>query len=106
VAKRLKWVWYKRALEDARSGLKMVPERAYFPTGEPDQMPDVYYQYKQCKAWNTLWWPGTVADQPHILMDEFMMCQAAEQEFENADLPPMREQHLSLMRAEQERRGF
>jgi hypothetical protein len=106
VVNRLKWAWYKNALEDLRSGLKMVPERVYFPKGEPDQMPEVYYQYKQCKTWNSLWWPGTIADQPHILMDEFNACQSAEYEFENTVLPPMQEQHLSLIRAEQARKGY
>jgi hypothetical protein len=81
----------------------MLPERAFFKEGEPDQMPEVYFQYLDCKHWNTLWWPGTVADQPHILMDEFNACRAAEIEFDSVEKPPMEEQHLSLIRAEEQR---
>lgn len=70
-------------------------------------MPDVFYIYKQCQHWNTLWWPGTIADQPHLLMSEFDACNSAELEFENTVLPPLQEQHLSLIRAEEQRqRGY
>ncbi len=101
----LKWMWYKDKIEDMRSGLKMVPEKYFFPDGDPGQMPEVFYTFKECRFWNTLWWPGTLADQPHILMDEFNACQSAEYNFENNVLPPMLEQHLSLIRAEEQRQA-
>lgn len=82
----------------------MVPERAYFPQGEPDQMPDIYRTYRQCKSWNQLYWPGSLSDQPYLFMLEMDMCQAAEDEFEAVHRPYLAEQHDSIRKAKLEAR--
>jgi hypothetical protein len=94
----LKWSEYKRLIDhDLQSGLRRVPERILFKEGHPDKPPQVLALYRQCEKWGK-WWEGGVADQPHLLMAEFEMCQAAIAYFERVELP-------YLMRTHQERLG-
>lgn len=90
VAQRLKWDYYQQRVQDVAdttSKLRQYPPTYFFPQGEPPQMPAVYSRYLQCKAWHKLWWPGGLADQPYLLMQEFDACRAGEQEFAAHGLP-------------------
>lgn len=53
----------------------------------PESVPDCYVKYKKCERWGN-WWPGGLADQPHILMMEFLSCLSGEARFSN-DYKPM-----------------
>ncbi len=90
---RLRWELYKSLIQDMRSGLRKAKQDYWFPDGEPDQMPEVYGLYQQCHEWNTLWWPGGIADQPHILMMEFDECALAVAEFKAHDMADLQETH-------------
>ena len=60
-------------------------------------MPEVYGLYQQCKEWDTLWWPGGIADQPHLLMMEFDECAAGVAEFKAEDMPALVDAHKKGM---------
>lgn len=51
------------------------------------EMPEVYRLWRTCKQNNSLFWQGNIADQPHVLMLEFTVCENAynafQQELEN-----------------------
>lgn len=81
VANGLRWQLYKKLLaEDQhfKSPLRNYRPEHVFPDGLNPQVPDVYLTYLQCKRWNTLWWDGALAEQPHILMAEFDACAAGD----------------------------
>ncbi len=60
-------------------------------------MPEQYFVYLQCKRWNRPYFDGSLADQPHIFMEELEVCQRAEERFRDAELP-----RLKKLEAEQE----
>ena len=49
------------------------------------EMPEVYRLWRMCQNNNSLWWPGGMANQPHLLMMEFVVCNNVRQQFQ-ADL--------------------
>lgn len=55
------------------------------------EMPEPYRLWRMCEEHSSLWWPGGVSNQPHILMAEFAACEAAYSDF--------REQHRNIARA-------
>ena len=94
VRKRLAWDTFHYLAKNRQSGLnKYTSESYWFPDGEPEQMPEVYTTYQQCKTWGKLWWDGGIADQPYFLMMEFDACAAGEADFRSEDLPEMQRVH-------------
>ncbi len=77
-------------IERPDSGLRNLPQDWLFPNGEPDQMPDPYFTYLQCKRWNRLWTDGALADQPHLFMEEMDACRRAEERFHDTELPKLK----------------
>ncbi len=73
-------------IERPDSGLRNLPQDWLFPDGEPDQMPEQYFVFLQCKRWNRLWYEGALADQPHLFMEEMEACRRAEERFEDVEL--------------------
>ncbi|KRT69458.1 MAG: hypothetical protein XU15_C0011G0140 [candidate division NC10 bacterium CSP1-5] len=80
VAGALKYEYYQAERLKFGNTFSMVPESALFPEGV-QKMPEVYWLYRKCRTWNSLWWPGGVASQPHILMNEFEACASGESDF-------------------------
>ncbi len=78
-------------IERPDSGLRNLPQDWLFPNGEPDQMPEQYFIYLQCKRWNQLYYDGAMADQPHIFMEELEACRRAEERFEDVELPRLKQ---------------
>ncbi len=91
ILSRLRWKAYLAMIERRDSGLRNVPQEALFPDGEPDQMPDQYFTYLQCKRWNKLYFDGALADQPHLFMEEVEACRRAEERFQDAELPRLKQ---------------
>jgi|AACY02.18.fsa_nt_gi hypothetical protein len=54
---------------------------ALVPKNQSAEMPEPYRIWLQCRANDTLWWSGGIADQPHVLMREFNRCRIAESIF-------------------------
>ncbi len=53
-------------------------------------MPEQYFVYVQCKHWNKLYYDGSLADQPHLFMQEIEACRRAEERFEDVELPKLK----------------
>ncbi len=90
IVERLKWETYQQLIQDNQSGLNRMRPQDIFPEGEPEQVPEVYELYQQCKTWGK-WWGGGLADQPHILMAEFDACERAELRFKGDALLKLQE---------------
>ena len=58
-------------------------KQALLPIGPDEPMPYVYSMWDRCKQWNTLWWQGGIAAQPHVLMAEFNVCDKVTQQFQS-----------------------
>lgn len=89
---RLRWEYYKLLTADYTSKINNIPPTFFFPAGEPAQMPDVYESYLQHKATKALWLPGSLSDQPYLLMLEWDACRGGESEFESVDVPEFQKQ--------------
>ncbi len=87
---RLKWKAYQTLIERPDSGLRNVPQDWLFPNGEPDQMPNPYFTYLQCKRWGKLYYEGALADQPHVFMEELEACRRAEERFQDVEMPRLK----------------
>ena len=61
---------------------KAMRKQALMPTNQEAEMPEAYRLWRTCKDWNTLWWDGGLSSQPHLLVLEFSVCAAAQQEFQ------------------------
>jgi hypothetical protein len=68
------------------NALARTRESILFPKGHSDDPPQVLALYRRCEKWGS-WWDGGQADQPHILMAEFDMCQAAILHVERVEVP-------------------
>lgn len=75
---------------EANNYNQVTPERqremrraALVPQNPDAEMPEVYRLWRQAKRWDKLWWPGGIANQPHILMMEFSVCEAAHAQFQD-----------------------
>ena len=71
--------WLEAQSYDAASPDKQRAMRkaALMPSNVKATVPEPYRLWRMCKKWNTLWWGGGISNQPHILMLEFMVCEAA-----------------------------
>src|SRR3989304_479358 len=69
VAGELKYEYYQDARLQFGETVAVGPESALFPEGV-QKMPEVYWPYRKSRTWTSLWWPGGVASQPRILMNE------------------------------------
>ena len=82
MASVLKWQLYKHLKADVQSGLKNVPEHILFPQGHEEDLPECFLTYLRLKG-GQHWWPGGVADQPHLLVMEVEACAAGVAKYEN-----------------------
>ncbi len=57
-------------------------KNAVLPSNMKAGIPGAYRIWSACKRHNELWWPGGISNQPHILMDEFMVCEVATKMFD------------------------
>lgn len=94
MTQRLKWDYYQASAKIDESGqprsiFAMYPQEAFFPQGEPPQMPEVYYRYKQVESYQLAWESGGLGDQPHLMMMEFDACQYGENEYRSIELPKL-----------------
>ena len=53
---------------------------ALMPTNLEAEMPEPYRLWHMCQ--NDKWWPGGVANQPHLQVMEFAACDHARQQFQ------------------------
>ena len=65
---------YNALSNDAKKVARM---EGRIPLNMAAEMPEVYRLWRSCKDHNALYWPGGIADQPHILMLEFQACESA-----------------------------
>ena len=70
---------YETAHPDLRKRLRA---NAILPEDLKAEMPEVYRLWRTCKRWNHLYWPGGIANQPHILMLEFAICEKTKDDFD------------------------
>ncbi len=97
VIEYLRWQKFESLRQVPGSQFNLMAPGTLFPKGAPER-PEPWDLYKKCSRWG-LWWPGGVADQPHILMQEFETCQAAENYFAAVIGPEMeRFAHASASR--------
>lgn len=70
--------WLHRAqYELADSDTKRdIRKKAMVPRLDAE-MPEAYRLWRTCDKYRTLFWPGGLGNQPHILMLEFSVCNAA-----------------------------
>lgn len=65
---------YRSMLPDKQKAMR---KQALMPINPGAEMPGAYRLWRTCKEWDTLWWDGGLATQPHLLMLEFSACAAA-----------------------------
>lgn len=70
--------YYRNSRSSTQAAMRQF---ALTPQNPEAQMPEPYRIWLQCRANDTLWWSGGIADQPHILMREFNRCRIAEKIF-------------------------
>ena len=58
-------------------------KKSLVPANVDAEMPEPYRLWRICKQWDKLWWPGGIANQPHILMMEFAVCAIASAYFQD-----------------------
>ena len=55
---------------------------AILPVNWEAEMPEAYRLWRSCKKWEKLFWDGGIANQPHILMMEFTVCERTSDQFD------------------------
>lgn len=69
--------YYASAPSEKRRAMRKA---ALLPLNQDAEMPEPYRLWRMCQT--HLWWPGGIADQPHLLMLEFAVCDSMHQQFQ------------------------
>jgi len=60
---------------------KVMRAEALLPEDPDAEMPEPYRIWRMCRDSSDRWWPGSMANQPHLQLLEFAVCETVYNDF-------------------------